>query len=109
MRALQGDFDYVFATLAELDNCLMTPYKHMMYAGSSPARRAKFLVGQPKEKEMSADANAEEMVTITKKEFLELCGDSLFLNCLRNAGVDNWDGYDFAVDEYNEANGEGSD
>lgn len=29
----------------------MTPYKHMMYAGSSPARRAS-LVGQPKEKEM---------------------------------------------------------
>lgn len=45
----------------------------------------------------------EEMVTIKKSEYDSLNDDSLFLNCLRNAGVDNWDGYDFACEEYNEA------
>jgi len=55
---------------------------------------------------MSTDANTEEMVTITKEEYSELCDDSLFLNCLRGAGVDNWDGYDFAVEAYQEANPE---
>jgi len=25
----------------------------------------------------------------------------LLLQCLRNAGVDNWDGWDFAIEEYN--------
>lgn len=46
----------------------------------------------------------EEMITIPRKEYLELCDDSIFLNCLRNAGVDNWDGYDYAIDEYNLVN-----
>jgi len=27
--------------------------------------------------------------------------DMVFLTCLRNAGVDNWEGYDFAIEEYN--------
>lgn len=40
----------------------------------------------------------EEMVTITKEEYEELLADSKFLACLDAAGVDNWDGYDFAQD-----------
>lgn len=44
----------------------------------------------------------EDTITISKREYLELLDDSKFLNCLRNAGVDNWDGYDFAIDEYND-------
>lgn len=46
--------------------------------------------------------NAEEMVTITKKEYDKLLDRDRLLNCLERAGVDNWDGWDFAMDEYNE-------
>ena len=39
-------------------------------------------------------------VTITKMEYDKLSRDSDLLNCLRNAGVDNWDGYEFALEEF---------
>lgn len=39
---------------------------------------------------------SEEMVTITKEEYDSLVSDSEFLDCLRAAGVDNWEGYDTA-------------
>ena len=35
----------------------------------------------------------EKTVTITEKEYNELCEDSQFLCALQAAGVDNWDGY----------------
>lgn len=38
----------------------------------------------------------EETVTIPKSEYDQLIKDSNFLECLRGAGVDNWDGYSFA-------------
>jgi hypothetical protein len=44
----------------------------------------------------------EEMVTITKKEYDKLLDDSHLLSCLRAAGVDNWDGWDNAIDLYND-------
>jgi hypothetical protein len=44
--------------------------------------------------------NEESMVTISKKEYDQLVDDSFFLNCLRNAGVDNWDGFEFTLDEF---------
>lgn len=47
-----------------------------------------------------------EMVSISMSEYTRLCDDSLMLNCLRNAGVDNWDGFDHACDEYNSINGD---
>jgi len=40
----------------------------------------------------------EETITISKKEYEELLKDSQFLDCLRGAGVDNWDGYDHAME-----------
>jgi len=43
-----------------------------------------------------------EMVTITKEEYDELLNEVSFLNCLRNAGVDNWDGYEYAQEAYQE-------
>ena len=43
------------------------------------------------------------LVTISEKEYQELLDDSLLLNCLRQAGVDNWDGWDGAVEMYEEA------
>lgn len=41
---------------------------------------------------------SEEMVTITRKEYDSLIEDSEFLEALRAAGVDNWEGYDFAIE-----------
>ena len=37
-------------------------------------------------------------VVLTKEEYDELIEDRDFLNALRAAGVDNWEGYDFALD-----------
>lgn len=53
---------------------------------------------------MSANKIAEVMDTIeiTKKEYDELVKDQTFLNCLIGAGVDNWDGYDHAIESYQE-------
>lgn len=40
----------------------------------------------------------EEMITITKKEYDRLKEDSEWLDCLEQAGVDNWDGIDNAME-----------
>lgn len=48
----------------------------------------------------------EKMITITQKEFDQLCHDSNFLNCLQGCGVDNWDGYDYAIEAFEEMNEE---
>jgi hypothetical protein len=42
----------------------------------------------------------EETVTITKKEYNDLLEDSRMLQCLENAGVDNWDWYSEALKEF---------
>ena len=44
----------------------------------------------------------EELVTITKKEYDELKADSRMLSSLQGCGVDNWDGYDYAVEMFND-------
>ena len=44
----------------------------------------------------------EKMVTITEAEYDKLSEDSRFLCALENAGVDNWDGYYYAMEEYRE-------
>lgn len=38
------------------------------------------------------------MVTITQKEYNSLVEDSEFLQALREAGVDNWEGYSMAFE-----------
>ena len=40
----------------------------------------------------------EETVTISKKEYESLKEDSRWLQCIENAGVDNWPGIEFAYD-----------
>jgi hypothetical protein len=42
----------------------------------------------------------EETVTITKKEYNDLLEDSRMLQCLESAGVDNWGGYSYAMEEF---------
>lgn len=43
-------------------------------------------------------------VTIDKEEYKELLEDQKFLYALQAAGVDNWDGYEYAQDIYQEEN-----
>lgn len=49
---------------------------------------------------------SETKISITLAEYDQLEKDSLLLNALRNAGVDNWCGWDDAIEEYREALGE---
>ena len=41
-------------------------------------------------------------ISIDKDTYFSLVRDSLKLNCLENAGVDNWEWYGDAMDEYEE-------
>ena len=43
-----------------------------------------------------------EDVTITAKEFDSLTRAAFFLDCLENSGVDNWDGWEYAMEEFQE-------
>jgi ABC-type amino acid transport substrate-binding protein len=40
------------------------------------------------------------MLQISEEEFLRLKNDSQLLQALRNGGVDNWVGWDYALEEY---------
>lgn len=44
----------------------------------------------------------QESLDDLKEEFIEIRDEANLLECLRNAGVDNWEGWDFAMDEYHE-------
>lgn len=48
---------------------------------------------------------SEGFNVVDSDEYEELLDDSLFLNCLRNNGVDNWDWYGEAVEEYQQIKG----
>jgi len=37
-------------------------------------------------------------ITISKEEYEELLKDQKLLQCLQAAGVNNWDGYDYAIE-----------
>ena len=37
-------------------------------------------------------------ITISKKEYEELLENQKLLQCLQDAGVDNWSGYDYAME-----------
>lgn len=49
---------------------------------------------------------SKDEVTIPRSEYEELVDDAEFLRALRMAGVDNWDGYDYAIDIYQAVTGE---
>lgn len=44
------------------------------------------------------EQNMNETVTIPLEEYNFLKKSALWLTCLENAGVDNWEGWDYAVD-----------
>lgn len=43
-----------------------------------------------------------ELITITRQNLEQLMDDSRFLEALKRAGVDDWDGYSEAVEIYRE-------
>lgn len=47
----------------------------------------------------------EDSIVITKKEYKELQERDKWLSCLEGAGVDNWEGYDMAIDMREQAYG----
>lgn len=47
-----------------------------------------------------------KFVSIPEKEYRRLLKKSNFLCCLENQGVDNWNGYGYAHEEYEEQYGE---
>ena len=49
---------------------------------------------------------SEGFKVVDSDEYEELLDDSLFLSCLRNGGVDNWDWYDEAVADYHKIRSE---
>jgi len=51
---------------------------------------------------MSDKKNKEKTITISEDEYKRLLQDSRFLDCLKNAGVDNWDWYEEAWKAYEE-------
>ena len=44
----------------------------------------------------------DKKISISEEEYESLLNDSILLNCLRMMGVDNWNGYDEAIEQYNE-------
>ena len=55
---------------------------------------------------MEKDTLEVPMVEITAAEYNDLVNDSNKLRCLENAGVDNWDGIDEAIQMRREENEE---
>lgn len=51
---------------------------------------------------ITASTAKNEFVTISKAEYESLLEDSLWLECLNAAGVDNWSGIDYAHDLWRE-------
>lgn len=45
-------------------------------------------------------------ITITLEEYEALLEQSLWVRCLEDAGVDNWSGYDYAIEALEEAKAE---
>ena len=44
----------------------------------------------------------DKKISISEEEYKTLLNDSILLNCLQMMGVDNWDGYDDAIEQYQE-------
>lgn len=56
------------------------------------------------ERRMAGGQELMPLVTVKKKVYDELIENQKIFIALQNAGVDNWDGYEVAMDEYREMN-----
>lgn len=45
-------------------------------------------------------SDSNETITIPKKQYEDMKRKLYWLECLRSCGVDNWEGFEFAIDEY---------
>lgn len=45
-----------------------------------------------------------ETITITRERYEGLTSDAKLLSCLRGAGVDNWEGFEIALENMEQAN-----
>lgn len=68
-----------------------------MTESTSPPRSALTLL-----ENAMPDTSSPETITINKAHYDQLISDSEKLAALERAGVDNWDGYDFAMDDLRE-------
>ena len=68
--------------------------------------RAIALRNRADELEEAIARESEQTITITTKEYAELQDQMLWLECLEGVGVDNWDGIEYAQEEYEIANKE---
>ena len=48
----------------------------------------------------------EETVTLTKEEYKKIKDRLVWLDCLEQAGVDNWEGMEYAQELYQDYTGE---
>ncbi len=46
--------------------------------------------------------NKEPTISVTLSEYNRLVKQDIWVDCLERAGVDNWDGYGFAIKYYRE-------
>lgn len=51
---------------------------------------------------MKIEKNNPKTILITQEEYDELKRDQLWSEALSSAGVDNWDGFDYAQDIYHD-------
>jgi len=51
---------------------------------------------------MESMMSDDKKISISEEEYEALLNDSILLNCLQMMGVDNWDGYGDAIEQYNE-------
>lgn len=49
---------------------------------------------------MTTPTEIEDTITITRERYEELLKAETFLECLEGIGVDNWQGYDLALEEF---------
>ena len=51
---------------------------------------------------MESMMSDDKKISISEEEYETLLNDSILLNCLQMMGVDNWDGYGDAIEQYQE-------
>ena len=52
------------------------------------------------DEQLLEDLDNQTVVIIEKNRLKELEDDSLWRACVENAGVDNWNGFEYAMEEY---------
>lgn len=76
-----------------------------MTFGASCVKCAGQRVLTPKQKlqlSLNGIGGMTDTVTILREEYEELLSDQKFLELLQAYGVDNWEGYDMAREEFND-------